>query len=537
MKTEKEPITPLETNIHSLLSRTIKTASSVFVLSGITKIVNLLCNIVIMRTISKESLGTIKIYFEFAFLLMLYFPRETIRKATQKFCADSSSVEEHKKFTIACQFFFMIAFIMHIVGIIIFLLFIYNSGPDVYNNKAQLALYIFSGAIELYGEPIIMYMNLRIEMKQMAVTIGNFGRILTNVFFAVVFNMDLWSFTIARVIGTFCFLAYLFCLNWKYYHLNYSHFIPNVKALLYEKEINGIQIADFRETFMSFIQTTIIKMIMTQFEKIVLGFILNHSIEEKSEYSFIVDNFSFFSRFLLEPIEETFYNLINKTKDKNGKEKGNAICFNILNLFVKGICIFGLLLIGYFFIAGRETIQLVYTEKWATPTTHKIGSVFSIYLAIISINGLIEAYANAINTIGQMSRRNVLFIFNSILQILLLVTLSRIDITGLIYANGICMIIRIISTLYIIIQGDSNETKAYASFRKICLFLINMISLPSVIAISGCVTALFLIKLIIRMKLLLTVASCGLMGCFNVLLIVLLERKRFVEEFNKLKKD
>lgn len=524
-------------NIHSLLSKTIKTASSVFVLSGITKIVNLLCNIVIMRTLSKESLGTIKIYFEFAFLLMLYFPRETIRKSAQKFCADPSPIQENKKFTIVCQFFFCIAFVMHIVGVIIFFLFIYNSGPDVYNNKMQLALYIFSGAIELYGEPIIIYMNLRIEMKQIAVTIGNFGRILTNVFFAVYLNMDLWSFTLARVIGTLCFLLYLFYLNYKYYHLNYFHFIPNPKALLYEKEINGIQITEFRSTFMSFIQTTVIKMIMTQFEKIVLGFILNQTNEEKSEYSFIVDNFSFFSRFLLEPIEETFYNLINKTKDKNGNAKGNAICFNILKLFVKGICIFGQLLIGYFFIAGRDLIQLVYTEKWATPATHKIGSVYSIYLAIISINGLIEAYANGINTIGQMSKRNIFFIFNSILQILLLITLSRLDITGLIYANGMCMIIRIISTLYIIIQEDSSQAKENNSLHNIISFLINMISLPSTFAIALCIIILYFIKATFHMRLLFTVGYCCAMGCFNALLIILLERKRFVAEFNKLKTD
>lgn len=47
-------------------------------------------------------------------------------------------------------------------------------------------------------------------------------------------------------------------------------------------------------------------MILTNCEKVLLNFVIKQSNEEKGEYSFIVDNFSFFQRFLLVPIEEIF---------------------------------------------------------------------------------------------------------------------------------------------------------------------------------------------------------------------------------------
>ena len=60
------------------------------------KVVNLSCNIIIMRNITKYSFGIVKIYFEFAFQLMCSFPREVIRKTAQKFIPDSDKEKEKK---------------------------------------------------------------------------------------------------------------------------------------------------------------------------------------------------------------------------------------------------------------------------------------------------------------------------------------------------------------------------------------------------------------------------------------------------------
>ena len=120
----KEEKTKSENNLNNILAKTLKNTSSVFALSIISKIINLLCNIILVRHISKEAYGIAKIYLEFAFLLVCFFPRETIRKTAQKFCPDKDNKKELKKFYICCQLYLMLFFPMIIYCILLFFGFI-----------------------------------------------------------------------------------------------------------------------------------------------------------------------------------------------------------------------------------------------------------------------------------------------------------------------------------------------------------------------------------------------------------------------------
>ena len=71
-------------------------------------------------------------------------------------------------------------------------------------------------------------------------------------------------------------------------------------------------------------------------------------------------------------------------------------------------------------MCGNELIELVYSKKWATNVTEKIGCAYSIYLAIIAINGLIECFANATNDSNQMNLSYILLALNSILLVFLI---------------------------------------------------------------------------------------------------------------------
>ena len=83
--------------VNHLLSKTLKNTSSMFILSIITKIITLLCNVIIVRNITKNSFGIVKIYFEFAFSLIIFFPSETIRKKAQKNIPEENKKNKKKK--------------------------------------------------------------------------------------------------------------------------------------------------------------------------------------------------------------------------------------------------------------------------------------------------------------------------------------------------------------------------------------------------------------------------------------------------------
>lgn len=71
-------------------------------------------------------------------------------------------------------------------------------------------------------------------------------------------------------------------------------------------------------------------------------------------------------------------------------------------------------------MCGNELIELVYSKKWATNVTKKICCAYSIYIAIIAINGVIECFANATNDSNQMNLSYILLALNSNLFVFLI---------------------------------------------------------------------------------------------------------------------
>ena len=90
--------------------------TSLFVSIGIlTKIVNLVFNLLLARNISIKSYGTAKVYLEFVFMLIIYFPRETLRKTVQKYCPEKNEADENIKFYDATQLCWILNFIFNIL--------------------------------------------------------------------------------------------------------------------------------------------------------------------------------------------------------------------------------------------------------------------------------------------------------------------------------------------------------------------------------------------------------------------------------------
>ena len=407
------------------------------------------------------------------------------------------------------------------------------------------------------AEPVILYMNLHMENILIGITVGNFVRVISNVIFVMVFKFDLSSFTFSRILGSVCYLCYILYLGRFKYKLNFSNFIPtNFKMFLSKKEkyIDGIDISSLKDILFQFIKLTVLNMILSNCEKLLLSFILKQSNEEKSEYSFIIENFAIITRLLLKPIEDTFYNLINKLKNYGNntekdkeKDSNNRIIFDVLNFFIKCLLIFGTLLICYYILCGKELIELVYSKKWATNVTDKIGCAYSIYIVIISINGIIECFANATNDSNQMNISYILLTLNSIFLVFLMYLLSKWDICGLILANAASMLFRINGNLFIIYCGKkekikenkSDDNKKYdfllinevKSFQKNC-FLSN----SSLLLTSLCIIFGLYIKRYIEGKLIIIkVGVFGFIGMINVIFIGLCEYKTIKNAIKKIK--
>ena len=499
--------------------RTIKNTSFFVVISLITKILNLVINIFVIRKITKKTFGIAKIYFESSFLMLQYFPLETMRKTTQKYCCGEKDNVENIRFEQCSRITWLLNIIFIFLTIPIWYIYV-TYGENLSDVKFQMFLHLFCANLELFVEPILLYCNIKFynNYKLAVITLSNYVKVFTTFILVIFFNLELWAFTIARILSSLIYVIYLVYISYRQLNLKTNSIFPFFFSLkdcdnLYEENSKEKKIKNkvdyfmnwlnlfnpiLKEIFLSFVYINILKMILTYTEKIFLSFFIKFHESEKSEYSFVIDNFAILIRFFLEPLESNFFNLINKIKvpiedkqndntpinnknDNNIDESENDFLnkkkiseytknkkstinkmMNILNLFLRFLLIFGILLVGYIYTIGKEVFMLVFGSSWATETAIVLLKNYSIYIFIISLNGILEAFGNAISNKRQMNLFNKMMVFNSIFLITFSILMNGYSVLGLIYANGLAMLLRIIGNIYIIFsESFINEQIEY----------------------------------------------------------------------------
>ena len=383
-------------------------------------------------------------------------------------------------------------------------------------------VYIFCGLLENAIEPVIMYMNLHMENKFLPITISSITRVVTNSLFVSVFGMDLWGFTLSRIIGTTVYISYIFSLGVFKYKLNFYNFVPrDIKYLICGTEIkNETNIAYLREILYQFLKLNLLNLILSRCQNVVLSFVVKSTDEEKSDYSFISQNYGLITRFLLEPIIDAFYNLVNKIKhieqkpgnllneendgkvspegsvnlnlesnkiqieesenksdksddkkiiedehkDESGKKEAKKekeinydLTIKLLQLFIKIFTYVGVLMIPYYLLIGTEIMGVIYGKRWQNNTIDKIGDCFSYYVVVEAVSNLIKNFANATNDTHQMNLSYLSLIVNAVILYLLMYLLSKWDICGLIVSNEFSSVFLINFNLYIIFCGKINN--------------------------------------------------------------------------------
>jgi O-antigen/teichoic acid export membrane protein len=550
-------------------------------MSFITKAINLIFNVLIARIISKESYGLATVYLNFIFMLLLFFPRETLRKTCLKYCPDENEEIENSKFKEACNLIWLFNFGVCVLSIPIGLLFIFFGGDgdsDLSQYVFHIFIYIISALLELVVEPVLIFLNIKIDKQYrlIGMTITNYSRLLSNYLLALKFGLDLWSFTLSRLLSCLIFVGYMLYVALRVYKLPLDIFKPNFSGIR-----NIISNKEIFEILNTFVKGTSLKMVLNYSERIVLSFFLNISNADKAEYTFIVENFHTFIKYIIEPAEENFYNLINKIKHykdlrvipninddfsgdfssneneiliklystfKKGKDNDKEnYSFKLLKLSLKLFFVFGVLLATYMFFIGKDLLIFIFTEKWGTEHAVTILKVYCLYVGCLAVTSVIEAYSNSICSSDKMDLYNRFMIANAILLIFLSFYLARFDITGLVWANIITLFIRFMVSLYLVIGTEiemqninSNSGLILQQCIRTSHIFIEMtkfmsksfLKTPAIISTIICLIFLNIIKDLLKFddnNKPMLLFSTGVIYSLNCILIFMVEKKGFTE--------
>ena len=597
--TQKDNIKKEDMNI--FFKKTVQNTISAFILSLIIIIINFICNIPLLRLVSKETYGVAKVYFELAFVLINFIPRETLRRAAQKFCPDKDPKKEKEKFIIISQISYLYLLLSTIFGIFLFFCFmIFTDSKKLHENYIQLIVVMSCGLMEMFIEPVVLYMNLTMENKFLPSTASSLTRVISNTIFTTFFGMDLWAFTLSRVCGSSVFISYNLFLGIFKYKLNFMNFIPrNIKSLIYEKKSNSdINLIYMREILYQFLKLNILNLVFSKCQNLVMSFFMKSSDDEKSEYSLISENYKHITKFLVEPIVDAFYNLVNRIKyieNKNGeyigkkrinneendddkekfiernkmeelvennkknieiiqseeiqntssKEINFILSIKLLRYFIKIFFLTGILIIPYYILIGTELMGLIYGSRWQTNTIDKIGDCYSFFVVFMGISDLVKNFGNAVNDEHQMNLSYISLILNAIFLSIFMFILSKWDICGLIISNVLSGVFLINFDLYIIFCGKTKNSSiknvknsSLYNNMKIyinkCLLTKNSLSATFFSIMVGGIIKKMIVPYV---PVIFVILSVGFVGLINFYFIYKFDYYSFIKDLEEIKND
>jgi oligosaccharide translocation protein RFT1 len=116
----------------------------------------------------------------------------------------------------------------------------------------------------------------------------------------------------------------------------------------------------------------------------------------------------------------------------------------MLITLTRSICLLGLLSAAFGPAYSYLALLLLYTRSWADTEAASSLAAYSMYLALLAANGILEAFCHAVSSGAQLRRTNAVLMGMAVGHILLsVVAVGRLGSLGLILADALNMVMRI----------------------------------------------------------------------------------------------
>ncbi|CAG8475301.1 12428_t:CDS:2, partial [Dentiscutata heterogama] len=427
-----------ESNISRILSSSVSGASSLVILQLISRLATFGLHQIVLRYTDPATFGIASVQLELLLATILFLSREGFRCALLRGDDETIVVDNNnnsKEKTVpadsakgSMQKITNLSYIPIPAGIITTFLacsfYVYYAPEETFNTPyyvTSVVLYGISAFGELIIEPLFVTAmnNLIFKLRVSCEGIGVIVRciitlVLTllgargndeknpNTFGILAFAVAQFAFTLVIMAG---YIGY-FVSKW-----DISLLMPRK---LRDKNNKEFWLDDHLFSLAkTFTKQSILKHILTEGDKMLIAWL--SSPADQGIYAFVVNYGSLVARILFQPLEETGRTLFSKlltNVDKKDEKMVNSqktalfTSLKVLTTLIKFHILLGLLFICFATNYTGTLIDLLVGSVWSQSLAPIVLSAYCLYVPIMGVNGITEAFVAAVATEETLSTLN-----------------------------------------------------------------------------------------------------------------------------------